>query len=58
MTETSINIVKCNCVKSDKIVYGEEVDIIINSRYMSAWNTLQITNQCIVLAIALKLNMG
>ena len=28
MTETSINTAKFNCVKNDKIVYGEEIDII------------------------------
>ena len=30
MTETLINSAKFNCVRNDKIVYGEEIDI--NSR--------------------------
>ena len=46
MTETSINTAKCtgSCVRNYKIVYygGEVVDT--GSRYISAWNTLQITN--------------
>ena len=28
VTETSIHTAKCNCLKNDKIVYGEEVDSI------------------------------
>ena len=32
MSETSINTAKCNRVKNDKVVYGEEID----SRWISA----------------------
>ena len=42
MTETSINTAKCNnCVKNDKIVYGEELDSRYN-RYPLEY--IQMTN--------------